>query len=84
MSTVHSLKCWPEYFQAILDGKKSFEVRKDDRGFRAGDILHLQEWSPETQSYCGRETARLIVYTLTGEDFGIREGFIVMGLEVRK
>jgi glyoxylate utilization-related uncharacterized protein len=80
---VHSLKCWPEYFQAILDGKKSFEVRKDDRGFRAGDILHLQEWSPETQAYCGRETARLIVYTLTGEDFGIREGFIVMGLEVR-
>lgn len=81
---VHELKCWPEYFQAILKGEKTFECRLDDRGFRSGDILHLREWSPVTSDYTGVETARLVVYTLKGEDFGIRQGYIVMGLEVRR
>lgn len=50
----HKLKIWPEFFEAILDGTKRFEIRKDDRGFAVGDILHLEEWNPESKSYTGR------------------------------
>jgi len=32
--TVHELKTMTEYFAAILDGRKTFELRKDDRGFK--------------------------------------------------
>lgn len=43
----HTLKVIPPYFDAILDGTKTFEVRKNDRAYQRGDILHLSEWHPE-------------------------------------
>jgi ASC-1-like (ASCH) protein len=51
---IHELKCWPPYFQDVVDGKKTFEVRIDDRHFKVGDTLHLREWKPETKTYTGR------------------------------
>jgi hypothetical protein len=43
---LHALKCWPEFFAAILGGQKRHEVRHDDRGFKVGDRLLLREWDP--------------------------------------
>lgn len=43
----HELKTWPTYFEAVADGRKTFEARRDDRGYEIGDVLHLREWSPE-------------------------------------
>jgi len=47
-------RCWPEYFQAILDGKKAYEVRLNDFEIGEGDVLILREWNPETKEYTGR------------------------------
>lgn len=41
---VHKLKCWTEFFAAIQQGRKTFEIRKNDRDFRVYDWLLLQEW----------------------------------------
>ena len=43
----HELKIWPQYYQAVKDGTKTFEVRKNDRGFQKGDIVELREYDPE-------------------------------------
>lgn len=41
----HELKILPEYFEAILSGDKSFEVRSTvDRTFNPSDELRLREW----------------------------------------
>lgn len=42
----HDLKCWPEYFEPLLDGRKTFEIRKNDRPFAVGDTLYLKECNP--------------------------------------
>lgn len=47
----HELKTWPEPFAAILSGEKRHEVRKNDRGFKVGDVLHLREWKARPQNF---------------------------------
>lgn len=40
----HVLKVVAPYFDALLDGSKTFEVRRNDRGFQRGDRLLLWEY----------------------------------------
>ena len=47
----HRLKCWPVFYADIVNGSKTFELRRDDRGFQVGDLLILQEWDPEDEEY---------------------------------
>ena len=40
----HNLKLDTEYFDDVKSGKKSFEIRKDDRGYEVGDLLLLRRY----------------------------------------
>lgn len=42
----HNLKCTNPYFQDVWDGKKTFEVRNNDRNFAVNDIICLKEYDP--------------------------------------
>lgn len=39
---VHSLKIEKQYYDDILHNEKRFEIRRNDRGFKVGDILELK------------------------------------------
>lgn len=75
---VHDLKTHPEYFKAVKSGVKLFELRKDDRGFKVNDILHLQEYDPITDKYTGRGILKQIAYILHGGVFGLNKGFVIL------
>ncbi len=55
-------KIWPKYFEAILLGKKNFEIRLADFETKEGDILILKEYNPENKKYTGRELKKEITY----------------------
>lgn len=83
---VHDLKIWPGHFEAILLGRKTFEVRRDDRDFQVGDLLLLREWLPGTDirenpaaGYTGRSITRRISHLDVLDGIGVR-GFVAMGV----
>lgn len=79
--TTHELKTWPEFYGAIADGEKTFELRKDDRAFRAGDFLLLREWMPNIGAYTGREMRVLVTYLMCGPSFGLQPNWVCMAIQ---
>lgn len=63
--TEHDLKTRPEYFAYLWSGDKTFELRKDDRGYWVGDTLLLREWS-SAKGYSGRQIKAEVTFVLSG------------------
>ena len=61
---IHSLKTWSKYFNAVISGEKTFEVRKNDRGFLVGDLLILREYDPATKTFSGKTIGKKVTYIL--------------------
>ncbi len=61
-------KVWPNAFQAILDGKKKFEIRLCDFECNPGDVLLLWEWDPELKKYTGRKINKKVTYVAKTRD----------------
>lgn len=76
----HELKIYPQYFDAVISGKKTFEVRKNDRKFHVGDVLVLKEW--DNIKYSGREVKAKVIYLIDDKFIGIQPGYVVMGIEL--
>jgi len=76
----HELKIWPEHFDAIWEGRKTFEFRDNDRGFNVGDELVLRSWDPEMKEYTGDWLIRRITYVLEGPAFGLPPGKAILAL----
>jgi len=75
----HRLKTLTNYYQDVEKGKKNFEVRFNDRNFKVGDILYLEEFVPPS-TYTGRQIIKEVVYILDDQDF-CKEGYVTIGLK---
>jgi hypothetical protein len=58
----HNLKIYPQYFEEVLTGNKTFEIRRNDRNFLVGDTVVLQEFNRGVGEYTGREIEVIITY----------------------
>ncbi|WP_209860468.1 DUF3850 domain-containing protein [Paenibacillus shirakamiensis] len=65
-----------QYFQAVYDGTKTFEVRKNDRSYAVGDVLVLKEWDVE---YTGSGIVKTVTYMLDNPIY-VKDGYVIMGL----
>ena len=73
----HEVKLGAEFFEDVLHNRKTFELRKNDRDYRVGDLLVLKEFKNGEET--GRECTRYINYML--EDYtGLAEGYCVMSI----
>ena|SRR3990167_2974124 len=95
--TTHDLKVWPKHYQGLVSGDKRFEIRRDDRGFQVGDVLHLQEWKPtivdgvwnSRGEYTGRELHATVTYIIRGGEqlaseqpyLNLHAGWVIMSIK---
>lgn len=78
-AVTHVLKTWPEPFQAVWDGRKTAEFRRNDRGFREGDYVELLEYDPKSKYFSGRKIMARITHVVGGPSpFGIPDGFAML------
>jgi hypothetical protein len=89
---VHKLKTDPGLYEDVQTGHKKHEIRFDDRDYRVGDILVLQQTSYTGEQmrlephacplrYTGEEMRVKVTHVLRG--YGLQPGWIVMSIEVQ-
>jgi ParB family chromosome partitioning protein len=82
----HTLKTIKPFFEDLIDGSKTFELRKNDRNFSVGDVLILKE----TWDRGGVETGRTAYFDVTYILFdntvvpGLKKGWVIMGVRRRE
>jgi len=61
-------KILPGYFDKILSGEKTFELRLADWECTPGDTLLLKEWDSSKKAYTGREVEKKVTYVIKTKD----------------
>lgn len=72
---VHHIKLGESFFGEVERGEKTFELRKNDRDYKKGDILEMMEFKDGKNT--GRMVRVLVTYILT-EFAGLEEGYCIM------
>ncbi|WP_273711461.1 DUF3850 domain-containing protein [Leuconostoc mesenteroides] len=94
---IHELKLDTEYFDDVKSGLKTFEIRKNDRDYQAGDLLSLSRFEDgeylKTKSgfYSNKESSLKAVPLNEADtilmvvnyitDYEQKDGYVVMGIE---
>jgi len=77
--TEHKVKSWPEFFNDIADGTKTFDLRKNDRDYQVGDTIVFEEFKPRLGTYTGELVTCRIGHMLK-EFPGLMPGYVILGL----
>lgn len=74
----HELKIWTCYFERVLDGTKTFEVRETyDRSFQKGDRVLLREFDPNYQLYDIETASYKKIGKFTGRESEFFIGYVL-------
>ena len=83
---IHELKTQQPHFGWVFGNvAKRWEIRRNDRDFHVGDVLHLREFDPALNggSYTGSDGLVAITNITDGVPEGLAEGFVVLDIERR-
>lgn len=76
---LHELKILPQYYEKVRDGEKRFEIRKDDRNFKVGDIIRLCEH--DGKEFTGKDLLYDVTYKLDGGEYGLEKGYCILSIK---
>ena len=81
---LHELKIEKPLADAVLDGRKTFDVRKNDQGFNAGDLVrfevikHGAAFTYRCEGHPLNGEMYRIGYVLSG--WGLKEGYVAFSI----
>jgi len=80
----HELKLCKRFYTPIINGEKTFEVRKNDRGFAVGDTLILKPVTDDkSRAYIPTlpPISAEVSFMLNENGWGVEDGYCVMALK---
>lgn len=75
---VHQIRIATTYFEDAESGRKPFELRKNDRNYKEGDILEMMEFKDGRNT--GRTIRKVVTYLLENYS-GLEDGYCIMGIK---
>lgn len=89
MSTLHTVRSWAHFFDAIKAGKKTHDLRKDDRNYKVGDVLRLERYDNIDGLYTGESLLVDVTY-ITNRDAPcafsssvVQPGYAILSIQLR-
>lgn len=79
----HHLKCHPGPFNAIVSGRKQYEIRKDDRGYAVGDLAILHEYHGGQEMFTGGVVSVMIEHKMP-TSYGLKDDYCALGIRIEK
>lgn len=82
MSRIIEKKILQQFADAVLDGSKTFELRKNDEGYKKGDIIKFNVIDDlKITIHSHRLNGKLyeITYVLSG--WGMQDGFVALSIK---
>lgn len=77
--THHDLKLQSQYFKDVVSGKKTFEIRKNDRSYKVGDLITFHEVD-ENGQYVGHVSKEYQITYIT--DYAQQDNYVVMSIKL--
>lgn len=77
----HEIKLNSSYADAIFQGRKKFEVRLNDRGYNAGDKVKFKVYDGALPYRDHPLNDCIFDITYVHSGVGLKEGYVVFGIE---
>ena len=81
---LHVLKIKDEYLSEIYCGRKTFELRKDDRDYKVGDLIHFVDTNGDEVDTKEFNKGNLyeITYILRNvPEYGLQDGYAILSID---
>lgn len=78
----HILKIKDKYFEKILSGLKPWEIRKNDRNYQVGDLIHFVDVNGnEFKDIIYSKNIYKVIYILDSFPEGLKDEYIIFSLK---
>ena len=86
---LHELKIKHEYLVEVTMGRKTFELRKNDRDYQVGDLIRFIDIKQDSKGGCDiyidEETLYKITYVLKDvPEYGLDKDYCILGIKKLK
>lgn len=71
LSGQHVCKTWMPFHQELIDEIKTFEIRRNDRNYKVGNIFVSKEWDASKGEFTGRVAWFTIKYVTDAKGMGL-------------
>ena len=77
----HYIKIKECYADAIMEGRKTFEVRLNDRGYNSGDYVCFMVFDEGIRNFAHKLDGEVFRITYVHSGLGMQDSYVVFGIE---
>lgn len=80
---LHTLKILPKYYVALVNGEKTFELRKNDRDYKVGDLITFTntDGTPFITPHKERIVFRITYILENVSEYGLDDEYCILALK---